>query len=48
LDRPVIPAPAAAPDAPVIELHPTGNGSHASQDTEPAGTGAPQRVDTGA
>jgi predicted PurR-regulated permease PerM len=48
LDRPVIPAPGAAPDAPVIELHPTGSGSHVSQDTEPAGTGAAQRVDTGA
>jgi predicted PurR-regulated permease PerM len=48
LDQPVIDTPRATPDAPVIELHPSGNGSHAPQDTEPVGTGAAQRVDTGA
>lgn len=48
LDQPVIHPPPVASDAPLIDLHPAGNGSHASKDIESAGTHAAQRVDTGA
>lgn len=48
LDQPVIQTPPTASDPLMITLHPTGNGSHAAQDSESAGTGTAQRVDTGA
>jgi predicted PurR-regulated permease PerM len=48
LDQPLLAPPTVAAESPVIELHLSENGSHATQDTEPSGTGAPQHVDSGA
>jgi hypothetical protein len=48
LDQPLLGPPSVAAESPAIELHLSENGSHATQDTEPSGTGAPQRVDSGA